>query len=326
MQTVDFEKDSLEFDDVVLIPRISNVSSREEVDISVSLSDFFTLRFPLIASPMVGVTSGSFAHKLSSFGGLAILHRFYQSLDDLDKDIRENLLPLDVYGLSIGLNGEYKNLLHKYCPSLILLDVANGYIKDVGRMVENIASYISKEKLSTLVMAGNVATPEGLIALRDCGANLVRVGIGSGGNCSTSNVTGIKVPSITMLHEMSDIQNVKVVMDGGIKNSGDFVKALVAGADLGLAGTLFAECYEAPNEGKIYGMASRSHMEKMGYKIRSVEGFDKDIEKKHSLKDFVSEFGYGIKSAGTYLNAKNLNEIRANGKFIKVGNGSLKKL
>ena len=120
-------------------------------------------------------------------------------------------------------------------------------------------------------------------------------------------------------------KDLKIVIDGGIRNSGDFVKAIVAGADLGMAGKLFAETFEAPNDGVLYGMASRTNMEKVNMPIKSVEGFDIKIEKQHQLVDFVKEFGYGIKSAGTYLNARNLRDIYTNGSFVQVTDHAIKK-
>jgi len=88
---------------------------------------------------------------------------------------------------------------------------------------------------------------------------------------------------------------------------------------------LYAQCFEAPNKGTIYGMASRTHMKNTNTEIKSVEGIDIDIEKKYSLEQFVREFGYGIKSAGTYLNARTLNEICANGNYITVTDHAIKK-
>jgi|WetSurSiteA1Bulk_404760.scaffolds.fasta_scaffold01376_10 IMP dehydrogenase len=320
-------EETFEFDDVLIKPIPSTVSSRDDVDISVKLSDSLTLGFPLLASPMVGVVDGKFAHKLSKLGGLAIMHRFYNDRQDLLDDIRYNTeFETDNYGISIRVEesgiGEYL----EYNPKIILIDTANGYTKKLLRYCEEIKGYLFRKNYSTLLMAGNVATLEGFNMLADAGCDLVRVGIGGGSPCSTRNQTGIGIPSITALQECSiSDRNAKIVIDGGIKNPGDFVKAIVAGCDLGMAGKLFAECYDAPCDGVLYGMSSRTHMENMKTKIKSVEGFDTLIEKKYSLEQFVREFGYGIKSAGTYLNARNLAEINRNGIFIKVSDHAIKK-
>jgi IMP dehydrogenase len=330
--------EQLEFDDVLIKPIPSDVSSRDEVDIGVDLPSNTSgakgehLDFPLIASPMVGVVDGAFAKALSDLGGLAIFHRFYDTQQDMINDMLNHMdIFNDLFGLSVRVGGNYKALL-EYNPNIILVDTANGYTKAVYDFCEEIANYIiNNGHVSTLLMAGNVATRCGCARLYNAGCKLIRVGIGGGSPCSTRNVTGIGVPSVSMLEECStssgayDFAHCTIVMDGGIKNSGDFVKAIVAGADLGMAGRLFGETYEAPNKGKLYGMASRTHMKNTNTEIKSVEGFDIEFEKKHSLEQFVREFSYGIKSAGTYLNAKNLEQIYVHGEFIKVTNSAIKK-
>lgn len=175
-------------------------------------------------------------------------------------------------------------------------------------------------------MAGNVATKDGAENLYNSGVDIVRMLIGSGSVCSTSNETGIGVPHITALQSIPENRDYKIVADGGIKYSGDIVKAIVAGADLCMSGRLYGECYESPNEGLIRGMASRVHQENMKGKIKSVEGFDTPIEKKQSLEQFVIETGYSIKISGTYLNARNLEQIYLNGRFIRVTDSAIKKL
>lgn len=326
--------ETYEFDDVLIKPILSNVSSRDDVDISVKLSDYLTLQFPLIASPMVGVVDGAFAKKLSDLGGLAILHRFYKERILLYRDIQNNLdITKDKFGMSVKVDENNFEEIVSYNPSILLVDTANGYTKKLAQYCEKIKNYISQTSYHTLLMAGNVSTFLGCKALHEAGCDLIRIGIGGGSPCSTRNQTGIGIPNISAIidcdNDEDDIpiytREFKLVIDGGLKNSGDFVKAIIAGADLGMAGKLFAECYEAPNEGILYGMASRTHMENMKLPIKSVEGFDIPITKKQSLEQFVREFGYGIKSAGTYLNSRSLNEIYVNGEFVKVTNTAIKK-
>jgi len=320
--------EGLEFDDVLIRPMVSKVCSRDEVDISVKFSDNFTLKFPLIASPMVGVVDGKFASLLSSLGGIAIMHRFYLSRELLVKDIEDNLDPyMDNFGVSVKIGDDSFKELLAYNPQIILIDTANGYTDTLLRYADKVKNYITSCNLSTLVMAGNVATKEGCIKLANYGCDIIRVGIGGGSVCSTRNKTGVGVPSITSLEDCKlDFPGAyKIVFDGGIKNSGDFVKAIVAGADACMAGKLFAQCFEAPNDGILYGMASRKNMENVNLPIKSVEGFDTKIDKNQHLGDFVREFGYGIKSAGTYLNARNLEEIYMNGSFIRVTDSAIKK-
>lgn len=319
--------DALEFDDVLIRPVPSNVSSRDDVDISVKLSDNLTLDFPLLASPMVGVVNGEIAHALSDLGGLAILHRFYDSREDLIEDIKlSSLKNYAHYGISIRIGENNLEELLDYYPSIVLIDTANGYTENLLKYCEKVKNKLMKAEYPALLMAGNVATGLGCQNMESAGVDLIRVGIGGGSPCSTRNQTGIGVPNITALENCSCyVKNAKIVIDGGIKNSGDFVKSLVAGADLGMAGMLYAQCYEAPHKGTIFGMASRTHMKNKNIQIKSVEGIDINIEKKYSLEQFVREFGYGIKSAGTYLNARNLVEISCNGEFYRVSDHAIKK-
>jgi len=327
-----YDKENLgfEYDDVLIMPNASKVSSRDDVDISVKLTPTLTLQFPLIASPMVGVTDGKFVSQLSKLGGLGIFHRFYPDYDTMKYDIRDNIsLSKDNFGMSIKVGSpDYIKYLQEFDPTVLLVDTANGYTEALVNYCEKIANYISKNKLRTLLIAGNVATIEGLSNLHSVGCDIIRVGIGGGSPCSTRNQTGIGVPNLTAIMNCSGKNNgnYKIIADGGIKNSGDFVKAVVAGADLGMSGKLFAECFEAPNKGTLYGMASRTHMKNTDTEIKSVEGIDIPIEKKHSLEQFVREFGYGIKSAGTYLNAENLNDIWIYGKFMRVTPSAIKRL
>lgn len=318
---------ALEFDDVLVRPIPSDVSSRDDVDISVRLSDNLTLKFPLLASPMVGIVNGQLAHLLSDLGGLAIMHRFYKSREQLFKDIKDNVeYGVDNYGISIRIDENGLSKYFDYNPKIILIDTANGYTKKLLKYCEEVKGYIIRKKQDILLMAGNVVTIEGVNMLADVGCDIIRVGIGGGSPCSTRNQTGIGIPNLSALIECGRTdRNVKILIDGGIKNSGDFVKAIVAGSDLGMAGKLYAECYEAPCDGVLYGMSSRTHMENEKIEIKSVEGFDTLITKKYSLEQFVREFGYGIKSAATYLNAHNLEEINRHGEFVVVTDHAIKK-
>ncbi len=317
----------LEFDDVLIKPIPSKVSSRDDVDISVKLSDDLTLKFPLIASPMVGVVDGKFAKLLSDLGGLAVIHRFYDTHEEKMKDIRENLSPEDNFGISIKIGQEGFDAYLDFNPSIFIIDTANGYTEKLWSYVEKVSNYIHDHNYKTLLMAGNVVTKEGCDILSNVGCDIIRVGIGGGSPCSTRNQTGISIPNISAITNCNNDGNRKyrIAIDGGIKNSGDFVKAIVAGADFGISGKLFAQSFEAPNKGVLYGMASRTHMNKIEAKIKSVEGIDTVIKKQYSLEQFVSEFGYGIKSAGTYLNSRSLDEIYSYGEFIQVTDYAIKK-
>ena len=182
--------EGLDFDDVLIEPIPSKVNSREDVDLSVNLG-VLKLKIPIIASPMKGIVSPELIIKLSELGGIGILHRFYEDESIWVKDINnleESLIP---YGASLGLNDWNKaEVILNNNTTIICVDVANGYTKAVLDFCEKIANIIKYNKLTTLLMAGNVATYQGALNLEKVGVDLVRVGIGSGeptGTIGTNN-------------------------------------------------------------------------------------------------------------------------------------------
>ncbi len=318
-----------DFNDLLLVPRLSTVNSRDEVDLSVKLSEFLTLKIPIIASPMKGIISTGLITKLHKLGGIGILHRFYQPygeefLNDMTILFRSN----ENFGISTDLkdSGDRINVGLNYGARILCIDVANGYTTEVLKACSRFKNYIIKHGFKCLLMAGNVVTENGAKALEECGVDLIRVGIGSGNLCTTRNVTGVGYPQLSAIMSCNNCDSF-IVADGGIKNSGDAVKSLAAGADLVMLGSLLAHTYESSNNGIICGMASRKMQEEYYHgKIKSIEGIEKEVEKNISLEDFISEFTYGIKSACTYINARNLVELRNNAKFVEVSRSSIKEL
>ena len=231
-----------------------------------------------------------------------------------------------LFGLSIGIDNEYYKDFLKYKPNILLVDVANGYTQNLRKFCSDVNEVIKDISPNTLLMAGNVATLDGVDSLVEVGVKMIRVGIGGGGLCSTRNVTGIGVSQLSAIMECS-ASGAFIVSDGGIKQSGDVVKALCAGADLAMAGSIFAKTFESPSDGVIFGMASRRLQEEMSMlQIKSVEGFEKAVQKELPLSQLVEEYSWGIKSAGTYLNARNIDEMRKNATFVLSGKGSVKQL
>jgi IMP dehydrogenase len=216
-------------------------------------------------------------------------------------------------------------MLLNYNPSIICIDVANGNIDSLRKYAHEIKSTIELYHYKTLLMTGNVATYDSAKKLVDAGVDMVRVGIGNGALCTTRNVTGVGVPQLTAIDNCGNI-DAYIVCDGGIRNSGDAVKALAMGADLIMMGTPFARTYESANNGIIYGQASRKLQEEYYHSVKSVEGLEKEVIKDISLADLISEYTWGMKSAFTYLNAKNIKELQKNAAWVETGTGSIKKL
>lgn len=311
-----------DYDDVVIKPKPSSVPSRDDVDISVNVLNRFTLKFPVFASPMRAIVNADFCKLFSDLGGCGILHRFYDTKDEWYLEA-EKISEAKIFGLSIGMN-DYSVAMDflKFSPHVLLLDVANGYTESVINFCKGLRKLIDKESPSTLLMAGNIASYEGAENLYQAGVDMVRCGIGGGGLCSTRNKTGVAVPQLSAVMDSSK-SDVFIINDGGIRNAGDATKAIISGADAIMCGSILAQTYESPAENTIFGMASRKLQDLRHTQVKSVEGIEKFIEKKMSLKDFVDEFSWDMRSTGTMINARNLQEMRDNGEFLKVGKGTL---
>lgn len=314
-----------DFDDVLIVPIPGGINSREEVDISYK-TDTFSLALPVIASPMKGIVNPKFLVELDKLGSMGILHRFYSEDYKWYQDVKYLASNAKNWGVSIGLNKDWVDnarIAVKMGAKIVCVDVANGYTSAVNNFVLHLSSELAD--LNVKIMAGNVVTYIGAQNLANFGADYIRVGIGSGGLCTTRNITGVGFPQLSALEDTSRTLKAEIVSDGGIRNSGDIIKALVAGADLVMIGSLFATTYESANNGIIYGMASKSLQEEYYANTKSIEGIQKEVKQTKSLKELIDELSWGMKSACTYLNAKTLKEL--NGQtFVEVGRNTIKSL
>jgi IMP dehydrogenase len=314
----------VDFDDVLLVPKISNViRSREESNISTLLGKI-KLRIPVIASPMKGIVGPEIIRKIFDEGGIGILHRFYNNDSDRENSVRNLWDWGGDFGVAVGLDDEFYYFALANGASIICVDVANGYLPSVRKFVDEIATYISNKKYNCELMAGNVATRDGAQSLYDSGASIIRVGIGSGQLCTTRNNTGVGIPQLTSIEDCCN-GDWCVVADGGIKNSGDAVKALAVGADAVMIGYILGRCNESEHDGHISGMASEEFQKQFyGEVKKSVEGRTEDCRKTVPVDVFLKEFSWNMKSALTYLDSPNLTHLRATAQFINTGRGSIK--
>ncbi len=216
----------------------------------------------------------------------------------------------------------------------IVVDTAHGHSKKVIETVKKLKQSFPK----LLVIAGNVATAEGVKALAEAGADGVKVGVGPGSICTTRVVAGVGVPQFTAIIECSKVAReygITLIADGGIRYSGDIVKALAAGADSVMIGSIFAGTEEAPGETILYqgrkykayrGMGSESAMKKgsadryfQSENAKLVpEGVEGMVPYKGTVKDVVHQLVGGLKAGMGYVGAKDLLELRQKAKFIKV--------
>jgi IMP dehydrogenase len=317
------------YDDIVLVPSWSEIRSRSDVDLSVDLGRGIELKLPIIAAPMDTVCGSSMAMSVARAGGIGIIHR-YLSVEMQ----REKVRAVHDSGLLVGFacgvkNTEEENYRVGQCvdagADLVCIDVAHGATEMVAERVDHIRNRYPELH----IMIGNIATGEQLRYLiascvkNDSFFDSVRVGIGGGSMCSTSRDTGFGLPtvsSIEWVYECRDMYSFKpkIIADGGIKYTGDMVKAFAVGADAVMLGSLLSgwpeSCGEVIEGGykKFRGMASaEARMDFDGTAPSHVEGVSSLVEvKDYSVEKFLSTCEANIKSGLTYVGAASLDDFK----------------
>ncbi|MDO8269582.1 MAG: IMP dehydrogenase [Candidatus Levybacteria bacterium] len=248
---------ALTFDDILLVPGYSDFS-REDIDISTRLTKNIKLKTPFVSAPMDTVTETRLATTLAQLGGIGIIHRNLSVADQAEK-VRKvkahgtTSSPLLV-GAAIGVSEGYKQRLEalvKAGVDVIVLDSAHGWTIKFKEAL----TFIKQKYPKTDVIVGNIATYEAADDLCKAGADGLRVGMGPGAICTTRVISGMGLPQATAILETSRAakkHGIPVIADGGIKYSGDMVKALALGASTLMMGSLFASCAESP--GKVVAL------------------------------------------------------------------------
>lgn len=324
-------REALAYDDVLMVPQYSDIESRKEVNIGNWLDESRGLWFdlPIISAPMDTVCEDQMAITLGKMGGLGIVHRYntIQKQCEIAKVINEEIG--SKFGCAIGITGDYlerSEALVEQGVKILCLDVAHG-----DHILMKKALITLREKLGDgpHLMAGNVATLDGFNNLASWGANSVRVGIGGGSICSTRIQTGHGVPSLDSIIDcVRTDKNVAVIADGGIKNSGDIVKALGVGGDFAMLGSILAGTSKSPGEvyisarsgeaTKVYrGMASKDAQMDWRGKVSSLEGISTTIPYKGETSDIINQLENGIRSGFSYSGARTIAELWAKAKFIR---------
>ena len=317
-------KDTVAFDDLLLVPQYSDIVSRKSIDIGSELGPDLKFDLPIISSPMDTVTSWHMARVLAENGALGVIHR-YNSIKDQMTEIQA--CDGEVVAGAIGVTGKFldraKGLINSGCK-ILCIDVAHGHhslMRHALKVLRNSIGY------DIHIMAGYVATLEAFNDLADWGADSIRVGIGGGSICSTRIQTGHGVPTLQSILDCSrSDRSAKLIADGGIKTPGDIVKALAAGADFVMLGSLLAGTTEAPGKiiernGLTYkqyrGMASiEAQVDWRGH-TSSVEGVSHVVPHKGPVQGILRELSNGIRSGFSYSGAKNISELRSKSVFIK---------
>ena len=270
------------------------------------------------------------------------------TIKDIEKQIKYPLSAKDAQGrllcgAGVGITANMMDrvdALVKAHVDVIVVDSAHGHSKNILEAVKN----IKKTYPDLQVIAGNVATGEAVKALIDAGADAVKIGIGPGSICTTRVVAGIGVPQITAImdaYKVAKEYNIPIIADGGIKYSGDMTKAIAAGANVCMMGSIFAGCDESPGTFELYqgrkykvyrGMGSLAAMEN-GSKDRYFqedakklvpEGVEGRVAYKGSVEDTVFQLIGGLRSGMGYCGAPNIETLKETGKFVKISAASLK--
>ena len=333
----------LTYDDVLLLPDASEVVP-SEVDTSAQLTRNITLAIPLVSSAMDTVTESAMAIAMAKAGGIGIIHRNLPIADQVTHVKLVKNVGLAGAAVGVGDDGFARaQALIEAGVDVVVVDTAHGHHRAVLDAIER----IKKFSPTTEIIGGNVATRAGAQALINAGADAVKVGVGPGSICTTRIVAGVGVPQITAIMEAAKACNkagIPLIADGGLQYSGDIVKAIVAGANSVMLGSLLAGCQESPGElveikgvtFKSYrGMGSLGAMQSRGeQKSYSKDRYMQDdvlsedklvpegIEGKvvfcGSVEDVVHQLVGGLRSGMGYAGAPDIHTLRREGRLIQI--------
>lgn len=329
----------LTFDDVLLVPRRSAVRSRSDVSVQTRLTRNLELAVPIVAANMDTVCEADMALAMARLGGIGIIHRFLGVEDQADQVRRvRKAEPSLLVGAAIGTDHDLDDRAARLVEAgadVLVLDIAHGHAVHALEAVRRVKTDLP----GTEVIAGNVATAEGALDLVEAGADAVKVGVGPGGVCTTRLVAGVGVPQLTAIDDVARSRpGVPIIADGGIRTSGDIAKALAAGADTVMLGSLLAGTTESPGEVETTqaglvkrhrGMASREAIEGRAaragttidaeyFEQRAPEGVEGTVPYVGDVALVVGTLLAGTKSAMSYQSARSIADLRANARFIRV--------
>lgn len=348
----------LTYDDLILLPQESSVLPNE-VKIDAYLTEKIHLNMPIISAAMDTVSEHEMGIALARAGGIAIIHKNLSIEDEANEVRLVKKASIEGYpnaaldengkllvGAAIGVNKdvlERSKALISAGADVLVLDSAHGHSKNIIETTK----LLKKTYPNLQLIVGNIVTKEAALDLIAAGADAVKVGIGPGSICTTRVVAGVGCPQATAVDDVVNAckgSNVKVIADGGIKYSGDIVKALALGANTVMLGSMLAGCEETPGEvkeidGKKYksyvGMGSLAAM-KRGSADRYFQGGQTQAKKlvpegieavtpyKGKVEDVVYQLLGGLRSGLGYCGAKNLNELNEKSVFIRVTGAGLK--
>ena len=326
----------LEFSEVLIKPRPSELASRSDVNLKVAYICKHSKRqirgCPVIVSNLDSTGTIEMARITNNYGMFVCLHKYIE-MEDLTKwfvDIASQRSFVTI-GTSTGEIDKIKHLseyVDNFKPSYfdkICIDAPNGYTYEFLDMIKYVRTLFPHK----IIMAGNVCDPIGVENIIKAGADIAKCGIASGGLCTTKYKTGIGYPQFSVALECGQAAqelNALCCSDGGVQHTADICKALGAGSHFVMAGSLFTgydECNAEVVDGKqkVYGMSSKEANDKYNgglREYRAAEGMVKYVEQKGSVLKLVGDICGGLASCCTYTNTKNLENLHKNCTFIRV--------
>ncbi len=327
-------EESYTFDDLLLKPKFSKISSRNIIDTSVKINNF-SFTHPMIPANMETIVGPELINTAHNLGGLVLIHRFMSIKEQLsifysykNEYVAGNTKydPSNNIGVSVGVKKEDIYNIDKIISEgvqIICIDIAHGDSQHCLDMI----SFIKEKYPFVLLIAGNVATGKGAANLAKAGADVIKVGVGNGATCLTRINTGNGAPQMSALCEVKEtlesFNNKFIIADGGIKSPGDCVKALCF-ADMVMTGSVFAGCKEAPGDviemdGRLYKKYEGSSTIKDEY----IEGVKALVECKGSFGSIVNMYLQNIRSGCSYQGVNNLKDLKINPQFVKITNAGL---
>jgi GMP reductase len=302
---------SLYYDDIYLIPKYSELSSRSEANTTAKFGKY-RFQLPIIPSNMMSVINEDWAQWLCDNNYFYIMHRFNNCTVPFVRKANDE--EWDIISISTGVNedslAELEVLKNDKCTiDYITIDVAHGHHIKVKNRIEDIKTLFP----DAFLIAGNTSTPRATVQLEEWGADATKCLIGTGSACSTKYQTGFHVPSFSCILDCAYVAKKPIIADGGAKYYGDIAKALVAGATMVMSGGMFASCNDSPApfvDGKKHYFGNASATAK-GQNLH-VEGFDLQIEMAEvSLKERMIEIKQALQSSISYAGGNDLSAFNS---------------
>lgn len=326
----------LSYDDVLIVPKFSTIFSREECNTrtNLGLSAPVQLQVPIISANMDTVTGTEMVDTMHKYGGIGALHRFC-SIEENVEMFKHNKHCYVSFGAS-DKEVERAMALYEEGADKFILDIAHGASAKAVMMYNAFRESTNFDK-NIHVMIGNFATATSIrkfVDMAQMKPDAIKVGIGGGSMCITRIVTGVGIPTLGSVMDCATT-GYSIVADGGIRNSGDIAKSIVAGAKAVMIGGMLAGTDETPGEMELFNdvphKVYRGSASKESYEVqnkvashRTPEGEATYVRCKGSAKHIIENIRAGLLSCMSYVNALTLPELKYNGEFVEITQNGMK--